>query len=82
MCVCVFVCLNSLCVYVLCVGSTAGAGSGEFHVYRQLRRREQARQGYMRHQTMVEEADQKFEEKRAAIQAQEVPIGLLVHCWS
>lgn len=29
------------------VGSSAGAGSGEFHVYRHLRRREYQRQDYM-----------------------------------
>ena len=29
------------------IGSSAGAGSGEFHVYRHLRRREYQRQDYM-----------------------------------
>lgn len=29
------------------VGSSAGAGSGEFHVYRHLRRREYQRQDFM-----------------------------------
>lgn len=32
---------------VLAIGSSAGAGSGEFHVYRHLRRREYQRQDYM-----------------------------------
>lgn len=32
---------------VLALGSSAGAGSGEFHVYRHLRRREYQRQDYM-----------------------------------
>lgn len=36
-----------LCCSVLAVGSSAGAGSGEFHVYRHLRRREYQRQDYM-----------------------------------
>ena len=40
------------------MGSSAGAGSGEFHVYRHLRRKEYARQ-----KTIVEQA--KFEEQEA-----------------
>lgn len=32
---------------VVAIGSSAGAGSGEFHVYRHLRRREYQRQDYM-----------------------------------
>lgn len=31
----------------MALGSSAGAGSGEFHVYRHLRRREYQRQDYM-----------------------------------
>lgn len=32
---------------LLIAGSSAGAGSGEFHVYRHLRRREYQRQDFM-----------------------------------
>ncbi len=31
----------------ICAGSSAGAGSGEFHVYRHLRRREYQRQDFL-----------------------------------
>lgn len=34
------------------MGSSAGAGSGEFHVYRHLRRKEYARQKAMQQQGM------------------------------
>jgi hypothetical protein len=36
---------------LLLIGSTAGAGSGEFHVFRAARRRENARQSYMEETT-------------------------------
>lgn len=39
------------------MGSSAGAGSGEFHVYRHLRRKEYARQKY------IQEKGQKVLEK-------------------
>ena len=45
------------------MGSSAGAGSGEFHVYRHLRRKEYARQRFIREQGRKEEADREFEER-------------------
>lgn len=45
------------------MGSSAGAGSGEFHVYRHLRRKEYARQRYLNDQARKEEADKEFEER-------------------
>ncbi len=62
------------------MGSSAGAGSGEFHVYRHLRRKEYARQKYIQESAKLdaedvefqrrieqhkEEADQKTAKKRA-----------------
>lgn len=43
-------------------GSSAGAGSGEFHVYRHLRRKEYARQRFIEEQAKKEEMDRKFKE--------------------
>lgn len=34
------------------MGSSAGAGSGEFHVYRHLRRKEYARQKFIQHSNL------------------------------
>ncbi|XP_001360517.3 PRKR-interacting protein 1 homolog [Drosophila pseudoobscura] len=45
------------------MGSSAGAGSGEFHVYRHLRRKEYARQKNIQHQSAREAADDAFQQK-------------------
>lgn len=45
------------------MGSSAGAGSGEFHVYRHLRRKEFARQKQIEQKSKTEEMDDAFENK-------------------
>ncbi|XP_043643759.1 PRKR-interacting protein 1 homolog [Drosophila teissieri] len=45
------------------MGSSAGAGSGEFHVYRHLRRKEYARQKNIQNQSAREAADDAFQQK-------------------
>jgi len=45
-------------------GSSAGAGSGEFHVYKASRRREYERIRLMEEEAAREEANQKWEEKQ------------------
>jgi len=45
------------------MGSSAGAGSGEFHVYRHLRRKEYARQKFIEEQARREELDAQFQER-------------------
>ncbi|KAJ3328628.1 hypothetical protein HDU76_009607 [Blyttiomyces sp. JEL0837] len=42
-------------------GSSAGAGSGEFHVYRALRRKEFARQKSLDHKAKLEEEKSEYE---------------------
>lgn len=37
-------------MYLLCTGSSAGAGSEVFHIYRHLRRKENIRQNYVNEQ--------------------------------
>ncbi|KAK2790929.1 hypothetical protein FQN52_005374 [Onygenales sp. PD_12] len=48
-------------------GSSAGAGSGEFHVYKAARRREYERVRLMEDQLRVEQADEMFEKRREEI---------------
>ncbi|ERL91388.1 PRKR-interacting protein 1 homolog [Dendroctonus ponderosae] len=45
------------------MGSSAGAGSGEFHVYRHLRRKEYARQKYMQEKAKKEKADEEYKNR-------------------
>jgi hypothetical protein len=48
-------------------GSSAGAGSGEFHVYKASRRREYERVKLMDEETEKEKKDREWEEKQAEI---------------
>ena len=43
------------------MGSSAGAGSGEFHVYRQLRRKEYERQRVLESRKSKEDLDEAFQ---------------------
>ncbi|KAI5739090.1 hypothetical protein M8J77_014800 [Diaphorina citri] len=45
------------------MGSSAGAGSGEFHVYRHLRRKEYARQKHIQEKSEKELLDEEFQQK-------------------
>eukprot|EP00800_Vazella_pourtalesii_P019286 TRINITY_DN6491_c0_g1_i1.p1 TRINITY_DN6491_c0_g1~~TRINITY_DN6491_c0_g1_i1.p1 ORF type:complete len:187 (-),score=39.62 TRINITY_DN6491_c0_g1_i1:218-778(-) len=45
------------------MGSTAGAGSGDFHTYRHLRRRTQAREQMSHRKAYQEEAQEEFQKK-------------------
>ncbi|XP_069801853.1 PRKR-interacting protein 1 [Dendropsophus ebraccatus] len=55
------------------MGSSAGAGSGEFHVYRHLRRREYQRQEFMDSMSEKQKLDEEFQRKlrENQIQAEE-----------
>lgn len=46
------------------MGSSAGAGSGEFHVYRHLRRKEYARQKYLKMQSETERLNEEFKDRQ------------------
>ncbi|XP_043201830.1 PRKR-interacting protein 1 homolog [Amphibalanus amphitrite] len=45
------------------MGSSAGAGSGEFHVYRHIRRRENARLKYIAEEAAKEDKDEEYQRK-------------------
>lgn len=45
------------------MGSSAGAGSGEFHVYRHLRRKEYARLNFIETQAKNEQLDESYRQK-------------------
>ncbi|XP_073844880.1 uncharacterized protein [Musca autumnalis] len=45
------------------MGSSAGAGSGEFHVYRHLRRKEYARQKMIQQKSLQEQLDDEYQQK-------------------
>ncbi|XP_029158458.1 PRKR-interacting protein 1 homolog [Nylanderia fulva] len=45
------------------MGSSAGAGSGEFHVYRHLRRKEYARQKFIQEKAQKEHLDDEYHQK-------------------
>lgn len=45
------------------MGSSAGAGSGEFHVYRHLRRKEYARQKMIQSKSHQEQLDDDYQQK-------------------
>uniref|UniRef100_A0A1B0DE11 Uncharacterized protein n=1 Tax=Phlebotomus papatasi TaxID=29031 RepID=A0A1B0DE11_PHLPP len=48
------------------MGSSAGAGSGEFHVYRHLRRKEYARQKHIQEASKREQMDFEYQDKLEA----------------
>jgi len=59
------------CIPYVFSGSSAGAGSGDFHVYRGVRRREYARQKFLK------EKYAKVIISSLTLNAREVPIGTI-----
>lgn len=45
------------------MGSSAGAGSGEFHVYRHLRRKEYARQKHLKMMSDTERMNEEYQQR-------------------
>eukprot|EP00123_Amoebidium_parasiticum_P019577 comp27073_c0_seq1/m.47137 comp27073_c0_seq1/g.47137 ORF comp27073_c0_seq1/g.47137 comp27073_c0_seq1/m.47137 type:complete len:164 (-) comp27073_c0_seq1:141-632(-) len=52
------------------MGSSAGAGSGEFHVFRATRRREYQREQWLEEKAKQEKLDSDYEQKRKAAEAE------------
>lgn len=54
--------LNKLCNFLIIpnTGSSAGVGSGDFHIYRGIRRREYERQKFVLEKAAKEEMDNEF----------------------
>uniref|UniRef100_A0A8C5T630 PRKR interacting protein 1 n=1 Tax=Malurus cyaneus samueli TaxID=2593467 RepID=A0A8C5T630_9PASS len=67
------------------MGSSAGAGSGEFHVYRHLRRREYQRQDFMdamaEKQRLDEEFQKKLERNKMIAEEQTAKRKVCVYIW-
>lgn len=53
------------------MGSSAGAGSGDFHIYRGIRRRENQREGYRRAMAKVDKEKNEFSEWHNKIREEE-----------
>ncbi|DBB13558.1 hypothetical protein WJX82_002798 [Trebouxia sp. C0006] len=52
-------------------GSNAGAGSGEFHMYRQARRREVMRQQRIEEEALTDAAEREYQEKKDKLAREE-----------
>uniref|UniRef100_A0A8C3RYF6 PRKR interacting protein 1 n=1 Tax=Chelydra serpentina TaxID=8475 RepID=A0A8C3RYF6_CHESE len=67
------------------MGSSAGAGSGEFHVYRHLRRREYQRQDFMDAMAEKQKLDEEYQkklEKNKMIAEEQTAKRRRKRCWS